>query len=613
MRSLPGVRSLVPRTLLLVLATVACNGARAASMQSLLPANHSLIDANPSEFQLTCSSGGDAGAQIVAVTAGLGFDTALHVTALHRAPNEYNIQYTLALPSITLKSGDVVWIAVWARMLRSSDESGQGMLSIVLEQDDEPFSKLLQHRVSVGTRWQEFAFPARVHTDYAAGSLQLALQVGGAVQTLEIGGVQFVRFDDAASIQLDDLPQTRITYGGRASDAAWRKAADARIEKIRKSPLIVHVVDATGQPVGGATVVVEMRRHAFPFGCAYDPNAIVGPGAQTAQCRGYAEHFVDLFNVGVDEYAMGWCNWERPADRALAVSAADWMTAHGIRIRGHCLVWPGWRHLPAEVDDSKDNPSALSQSVQEHIRDEASAFAGRLTEWDVINEPYDNVDVMKALPVGYGAMAQWFKAAHQADPLPRLLLNEAGVPTNPSGDARYDILYRQVKLIQEQGGPIGGVGMEAHFGSTLTSITDLQQIYDRFATLHVPVEITELDVNLNDEKLQADYLRDFMTISFSHPNISGIMLWGFVEGHHWRPDAALWHANWTIKPAGQAWLDLVKNKWWTHEKLITATNGSASVRGFLGDYTITTDADGRSQTTTVSLAEGGRTVEVVLK
>ena len=131
--------------------------------------------------------------------------------------------------------------------------------------------------------------------------------------------MQCVRFDDAASIRLEDLPQTRITYVGRDSDAAWRKAADERIEQIRKSMLTVHVVDGSGRPVTGATVTVEMRQHAFPFGCAYDPNEIAGPAAQTPEGRSYAEHFAGLFNVGVDEYAMGWRAWQRPGDRALAM------------------------------------------------------------------------------------------------------------------------------------------------------------------------------------------------------------------------------------------------------------------------------------------------------
>jgi GH35 family endo-1,4-beta-xylanase len=583
----------------------------AAAMQDALPANHSLVAANLSDFQLLGVSAADARANIVSVTNGPGLQQALQVRTLHRAANDYDIQFSLPLPSIALKRGDLVWMGAWARMLKSDDQSGQGTLGIVLEQKDKPFSKLLQHRVSIGSQWQQVCFPARSTADYAAGSLHLSLRVGGAAQTLEIGDVQLVQLDDAAAVRLDDLPQTRMTYAGRDKVAPWRKSAEQRIDKIRKAPLTVHVLDADGRPVAGATVRVEMRQHAFPFGCVYDPIAIVGPDAQTPQGRGYGEHFAELFNVGVDEYAMKYPAWERSADRQLVIDAVDWMSAHGIRVRGHCLVWPGWPHLPADMNQLKDNPAALTECVKQHIRDEVSEFAGRVTEWDVVNEPAANNDLMKIL--GDDAMADWFKVAHQADPSARLLLNETDVPTNPPDDAHYDVLYRHVKSIQQEGGPIGGIGMQAHFSSTLTSIPDLQQIYDRFATLGLPVEITELDINVTDEQLQADYLRDFMTFSFSHPNISGIMLWGFVEGHHWRPDAALWHADWTPKPAGQAWLDLVKKTWWTDETLTTDTNGCVSLRGFLGDYTITTSAQGQSQTTALSLPRCGRSVEVLLK
>lgn len=580
-------------------------------MQDRLPANHLLVDAKLSEFQLLGISAADARAHIVSVTDGPGFEQALQVETLRRAANDYDIQCSLPLPAITLKPGDVVWMGAWARMLKGGDPSGQGTLGIVLEEKDKPFSKLLQHSVSIGSQWQQVCFPARSTADYAAGSLHLSLRVGGAVQTLEIADVQLVQLDGATTVKLDDLPQTRMTYGGRDKDAPWRKSAEQRIDKIRKAPLTVHVVDADGGPLAGATVRVEMRQHAFPFGCVYDPVAIVGPAAKTPQGRSYREHFADLFNVGVDEYAMKYPAWERSDDRRLVINAVDWMNAHGIRVRGHCLVWPSWKRLPADMTQLKDNPSALAESVKQHIRDEVSEFAGRVTEWDVVNEPAANNDLMKIL--GDDAMADWFKVAHQADPSARLLLNETDVPTNSPDDPHYDVLYRHIKSIQQEGGPIGGIGMQAHFSSTLTSISDLQRIYDRFTTLGLPVEITELDINTTDEQLQADYLRDFMTFSFSHPNISGIMLWGFVEGHHWRPDAALWHADWTPKPAGQAWLDLVKKQWWTDETLTTDTNGCASLRGFLGDYTITTSAQGQSQTTAVSLPHCGRSVEVILK
>jgi len=45
------------------------------------------------------------------------------------------------------------------------------------------------------------------------------------------------------------------TYEGRNADAPWRKEARARIEKIRKAPLKVQVVDAQGKT--GRTVTVR--------------------------------------------------------------------------------------------------------------------------------------------------------------------------------------------------------------------------------------------------------------------------------------------------------------------------------------------------------------------
>ena len=583
----------------------------AVASENSLPANHSLIDNSLEQLQLNGKAAADGKSSIVDVAGPVEFHQAVRVETTKREVNEYELQLDIKLPTVTLKKGDIIWASVWARMLRTEDESGQGKLGLVVEQTKEPFDKLISRRVSVGPTWQQLAAPARVHADAATGSLHLAIRVGGAAQTLEIGGVQLVRFDDPGSIDLGTLPQTRITYGGREPDAAWRADADKRIDEIRKAPLTIRVTDAAGHPISGATVDVEMQQHAFPFGCVYSPRSIAGPDAATPANQEYARRFAELFNVGVDEFAMKWPAWETDAIRSMALASLDWMTAHNIRVRGHCLVWPGWRRLPADVQALQNDPAALAKRIDDHIRGEVAALAGRVTEWDVINEPYVNNNLMKIL--GDRAMADWFVTAHAADPSPRLLLNETSVPTSPPTDKHYDTLFEQVQAIQNAGAPIGGVGMQAHFGSNLTSINDLQKIYDRFATLGIPLEITELDIDVNDEQLQADYLRDFLTFTFSHPNISGIMMWGFVENHHWRPDAALWREDWKIKPAGQAWLDLVKNKWWTRARLTTSADGTVSLRGFLGTYKITGTANGLSASSDISLPHDGCTASVVLK
>ena len=116
----------------------------------------------------------------------------------------------------------------------------------------------------------------------------------------------------------------------------------------------------------------------------------------------------------------------------------------------------------------------------------------------------------------------------------------------------------------------------------------------------------------DDEQLQADYLRDVMIIGFSHPAMEATVMWGFWEGKHWKPAAALWRKDWSIKPAGQAWLDLVFKQWWTDETGRTTADGTCNIRGFLGEYEITADHAGATERATVVLSEGGPVVKLVL-
>ena len=98
-------------------------------------------------------------------------------------------------------------------------------------------------------------------------------------------------------------------------------------------------------------------------------------------------------------------------------------------------------------------------------------------------------------------------------------------------------------------------------------------VYDRFAKFGVPLQLTEFDIDTRNEPLQAEYLRYVMTITFSHPSFNGIVTWGFWEGRHWRPNGALWRRDWSIKPAGKMWKELVFKTWWTDEEHTTDVGG----------------------------------------
>jgi len=101
---------------------------------------------------------------------------------------------------------------------------------------------------------------------------------------------------------------------------------------------------------------------------------------------------------------------------------------------------------------------------------------------------------------------------------------------------------------------------------------------------------------IQDPQAQADYTRDLLTAWFAHPATTGFTMWGFWEGSMWQPAGALVDRNWNVKPNGQAWLDLVKKRWWTDTTIVTDAKGIATTRVFKGDYEISQGDTKKEQT-----------------
>ena len=217
--------------------------------------------------------------------------------------------------------------------------------------------------------------------------------------------------------------------------------------------------------------------------------------------------------------------------------------------------------------------------------------------------------------IGDLAMVEWFEQARRIVPGTPLFLNEFGIiasaeNTRTTAQQQY---HNTLALLLEHGTPIDGIGIQGHFrANDLTGPEALWRIFDRLAQFGLTLHITECDINIKDEQLQADYTRDLLTATFAHDAIDAFLLWGFWEAAHWRPDAALFRRDWSIKPNGQAYLDLVQNAWWTSADLVSDQTGTAAVRGFKGEYAITVSARGVSQVHRVTLSDGGLTVRISL-
>ncbi|NQU21141.1 MAG: hypothetical protein HQ567_07645 [Candidatus Nealsonbacteria bacterium] len=87
---------------------------------------------------------------------------------------------------------------------------------------------------------------------------------------------------------------------------------------------------------------------------------------------------------------------------------------------------------------------------------------------------------------------------------------------------------------------------------------------------------------------------------------------GYWEGRHWRPDAALWRQDWSIKPAGKMWKELVFKTWWTDQQRTTDVSGFCELSVFQGDHTIIVEHAGREVTTKATVDKSGRAVTIRL-
>jgi len=377
--------------------------------------------------------------------------------------------------------------------------------------------------------------------------------------------------------------QTTRPYVGHEPNAPWRAKAQKRIDQIRKADLTITVVDANNRPVPNAKVKIDMTRQGFPFGTCINEFAIVNEPK-------YREILEKYFNIAVVENGLKWPTWEHTPHDTIDKAIA-WLHENKIAIRGHNLVWPSWQPnggtLPAETVPLQKNPPALAARILDHITKEAGYYAGQFSDWDVINEPYAHHEVIDIL--GRHAMVDWFNAARAADPHAMLYLNDYLM----FHTTKEQFFYDNIKYLVDNHAPIQAIGEQAHISGKLPSPEHVLASLNKFSKFGLPIRITEFDVSVDDEQLQADYLRDFYTAAFSHPNVNGILMWGFHDGHHWRPKAALWRNDYSLKPAGKVFVDLITKKWATHETVTTDSQGQVKLRAFLGDYTITTD-DGKS-------------------
>lgn len=536
---------------------------------------------------------------------GQRFDQAIRVRVTGRTPHAYDVQILTPPTTRPAKKGEQFLATFTVRCPEASN--GFGVFGARIQAGAPDWSGFGATDVVVGKEWKPVVILGTAPADCAAGQYDLALHLGTQAQTLELGG--FALLNLGTTVDVRRLPFTRLTYPGREPDAPWRKTAAERIDKYRKADLTVHVVDRNGRPVTGVPVHVQMQRHAYGFGTFLECWMMTGTGPDTDKLRDWT---LKLFNrCTTPIYWADW-GWVNPEARQRFLKCAQWAHDHQLATRGHCIIYPGWKFLPAAVRSLTNDPPALRKQLLAHVVEVTDATRPfNFTEYDVCNELRNLTEIHGLL--GRDAVAEWFKVARAHAPNSRMAINEDRILACGGATlAEEDNYAGWIQYLIDQGEGPDVIGLQGHFDEAVTGPVTVLRILDRFAKFGKAIQVTEFDINTRDEKGQADYTRDFLTAVFSHPATDAFTMWGFWEGKMWQPLGAMLRKDWTLKPNGQAFMDLVHKEWWTDVTGSTGRDGVCTTRGFLGDYRISVTVGGKETTRQVKLAKSGTTTVLAL-
>ena len=246
--------------------------------------------------------------------------------------------------------------------------------------------------------------------------------------------------------------------------------------------------------------------------------------------------------------------------------------AHGMRVRGHTLVW--YQQLPAWVTGGSWSADSARAILDAHIATVVGHYAGKLAAWDVVNEAYDDAPTPQLRSsvwmqtIGRGYIEEAFRDAHAADPGVPLFYNDYNIE---AGGAKADSVYNLLADLRARGVPVDGIGMQMHLAaSTALPVAAMQQNFARFASLGLKIEITELDIRVPTPasaaslQTQAQNYRAIYQLCLQQPACDMVVTWGFTDRSSWIPsvfpgqgDALLFDASFAKKPAYTAVHDLL--------------------------------------------------------
>lgn len=345
-------------------------------------------------------------------------------------------------------------------------------------------------------------------------------------------------------------------------------------DKIRKRDVVLKFSGADSSSLLGTFVKVKQTQNSFPFGSCVSRTNIDN--------EDFVDFFAKNFNWAVFGNELKWY-WTEPQQGNFNYRDADELlnlcVSHNIETRGHCIFW--------EVESTVQswiralNKNDMMTAVQNRLTGLLTRYKGKFKHYDVNNEMLHGSFYQDHL--GKDIRANMFKTANQLDSSAILFVNDYHVEDGCDTRSSPEKYIQHILDLQEQGAPVGGIGIQGHIDSPIGPI--VCSALDKLGILGLPIWFTELDVSSINEHIRADDLEVMLREAFAHPAVDGVMLWGFWELFMSRDHAQLVNAEGDINEAGKRYLDL-KDEWLSRAHGHVDEQGQFEFRGFQGTYEV---------------------------
>jgi endo-1,4-beta-xylanase len=238
-------------------------------------------------------------------------------------------------------------------------------------------------------------------------------------------------------------------------------------------------------------------KNSFLIGNAMDEKMISGEDATSQKI------ILEQFNAITPENVMkaerinpepGVYNY-KPADDFVAFGEKN-----NLFIIGHTLVWHN-QTPPWFFQDENGNPNTKEAQIERmrtFIENVAGRYSGKVDAWDVVNEVIDNdgsyrpTTWVNSIGNGDTLVKYAFEFTSKYAPNTELYYNDF----NAWRPEKRDGIMRMVRMLQNEGIRIDGIGIQGHWGLNYPKTEYIEAAIDSFASLGVKVMITELDIDV---------------------------------------------------------------------------------------------------------------------